>query len=451
MNIEEIWQAALSELEIEVSRANFNTWLRNTKALNKEDGLFFIAVPDSFTKEWLENKYYDKILIILKNISRDIHAVKYEIKTDVFKLNNISNTYINRSTIINTQLNFNSDSNNIIKAGLNPKYLFENFIVGPFNQLAHAAATAVVKNPGHHFNPLFIYGTVGIGKTHLIQAIGNEILKNSPEKKVKYVTSDRFLDNLISSIKNGSVDMFKESYYKTDVLIIDDVQFFTGKEKMQEIFFHTFNYLYQNNKQIILSSDRSPAVIDNIPNRLKSRFEGGMVADINIPDFETKMAILEKKLEYKKYNLNKKIITRIAEKVGTIRELEGVLNTIISYLELNGLIQQSQLDEIISKLSISNKKITTFDKILKIITDYYNIKDELLLKAIRRKEVVHPRQVLIYLLRNELDYSFASIGKKLGGKDHSTIMYSCKKIEEKYRDSMDFKRELDIIKDKIYY
>lgn len=451
MNIEEIWQAALSELEIEVSRANFNTWLRNTKALNKEDGLFFIAVPDSFTKEWLENKYYDKILIILKNISRDIHAVKYEIKTDVFKLNNISNTYINRSTIINTQLNFNSDSNNIIKAGLNPKYLFENFIVGPFNQLALAAATAVVKNQGHHFNPLFIYGTVGIGKTHLIQAIGNEILKNSPEKKVKYVTSDRFLDNLISSIKNGSVDMFKESYYKTDVLIIDDVQFFTGKEKMQEIFFHTFNYLYQNNKQIILSSDRSPAVIDNIPNRLKSRFEGGMVADINIPDFETKMAILEKKLEYKKYNLNKKIITRIAEKVGTIRELEGVLNTIISYLELNGLIQQSQLDEIISKLSISNKKITTFDKILKIITDYYNIKDELLLKAIRRKEVVHPRQVLIYLLRNELDYSFASIGKKLGGKDHSTIMYSCKKIEEKYRDSMDFKRELDIIKDKIYY
>ncbi|KKP30739.1 MAG: Chromosomal replication initiator protein DnaA [Parcubacteria group bacterium GW2011_GWA2_31_28] len=451
MNIEEIWQAALSELEVEVSRANFNTWLRNTKALNKEDGLFFIAVPDSFTKEWLENKYYDKVLVILKNLSRDIHGIKYEIKTDVFKLNNISSAHINRSTPLSVQLNFNSNSNNIIRAGLNSKYLFENFIVGPFNQLAHAAATAVVKNPGRHFNPLFIYGTVGIGKTHLIQAIGNEILKNSPEKKVKYITSDRFLDNLITSIKTGSVDMFKENYYKTDVLIIDDVQFFTGKEKMQEIFFHTFNYLYQNNKQIILSSDRSPAVIDNIPNRLKSRFEGGMIADINMPDFETKMAILEKKLEYKKYNLNKKIIIRVAEKVGTIRELEGVLNTIISYLELNGLIQQSQVDEIISKLSISSKKITTFDKILKIITDSYNIKEDLLLKAIRIKEVVHPRQVLIYLLRNELDYSFSSIGKKLGGKDHSTIMYACKKIEEKYRDSMDFKRELDIIKDKIYY
>ena len=451
MNIEEIWQAALSELEVEVSRANFNTWLRNTKALNKEDGLFFIAVPDSFTKEWLENKYYDKVLVILKNLSRDIHGIKYEIKTDVFKLNNISSAHINRSTPLSVQLNFNSNSNNIIRAGLNSKYLFENFIVGPFNQLAHAAATAVVKNPGRHFNPLFIYGTVGIGKTHLIQAIGNEILKNSPEKKVKYITSDRFLDNLITSIKTGSVDMFKENYYKTDVLIIDDVQFFTGKEKMQEIFFHTFNYLYQNNKQIILSSDRSPAVIDNIPNRLKSRFEGGMIADINMPDFETKMAILEKKLEYKKYNLNKKIIIRVAEKVGTIRELEGVLNTIISYLELNGLIQQSQVDEIISKLSISSKKITTFDKILKIITDSYNIKEDLLLKAIRIKEVVHPRQVLIYLLRNELDYSFSSIGKKLGGKDHSTIMYACKKIEGKYRDSMDFKRELDIIKDKIYY
>ena len=329
--------------------------------------------------------------------------------------------------------------------------MFENFIVGPFNQLAHAAAIAVVKNPGNHFNPLFIYGAVGIGKTHLLQAIGNEILKNSPEKKVKYITSDRFLDNLITSIKTGSVDVFKENYYKTDVLIVDDVQFFTGKEKMQEIFFHTFNYLYQNNKQIILSSDRSPAVIDDIPNRLKSRFEGGMIADINIPDFETKMAILEKKLEYKKYNLNKKIIIRVAEKVGTIRELEGVLNTIISYLELNGLIQQSQIDEIISKLSISSKKITTFDKILKIITESYNIKDDLLLKAIRRKEVVHPRQVLIYLLRNELDYSFASIGKKLGGKDHSTIMYACKKIEGKYRDSMEFKKELDIIRDKIYY
>ena len=451
MNIEEIWQAALSELEVEVSRANFNTWLRNTKALNKEDGLFFIAVPDSFTKEWLENKYYDKVLVILKNLSRDIHGIKYEIKTDVFKLNNSSSAYISRPTTINAQLNFNSNSTNIIKAGLNPKYLFENFIVGPFNQLAHAAAIAVVKNPGNHFNPLFIYGAVGIGKTHLLQAIGNEILKNSPEKRVKYITSDRFLDNLIASIKTGSVDVFKENYYKTDVLIVDDVQFFTGKEKMQEIFFHTFNYLYQNNKQIILSSDRSPAVIDDIPNRLKSRFEGGMIADINIPDFETKMAILEKKLEYKKYNLNKKIIIRVAEKVGTIRELEGVLNTIISYLELNGLIQQSQIDEIISKLSISSKKITTFDKILKIITESYNIKDDLLLKAIRRKEVVHPRQVLIYLLRNELDYSFASIGKKLGGKDHSTIMYACKKIEGKYRDSMEFKKELDIIRDKIYY
>ena len=451
MNTEEIWQAALNELEMEVSRANFNTWLRNTKALNKEDGLFFIAVPDSFTKEWLENKYYDKVLVILKNLSRDIHGIKYEIKTDVFKLNNSSSAYINRPTTISAQLNFNSNSTNIIKAGLNPKYLFENFIVGPFNQLAHAAAIAVVKNPGNHFNPLFIYGAVGIGKTHLLQAIGNEILKNSPEKKVKYITSDRFLDNLITSIKTGSVDVFKENYYKTDVLIVDDVQFFTGKEKMQEIFFHTFNYLYQNNKQIILSSDRSPAVIDDIPNRLKSRFEGGMIADINIPDFETKMAILEKKLEYKKYNLNKKIIIRVAEKVGTIRELEGVLNTIISYLELNGLIQQSQIDEIISKLSISSKKITTFDKILKIITESYNIKDDLLLKAIRRKEVVHPRQVLIYLLRNELDYSFASIGKKLGGKDHSTIMYACKKIEGKYRDSMEFKKELDIIRDKIYY
>ena len=451
MNTEEIWQAALNELEMEVSRANFNTWLRNTKALNKEDGLFFIAVPDSFTKEWLENKYYDKVLVILKNLSRDIHGIKYEIKTDVFKLNNSSSAYINRPTTISAQLNFNSNSTNIIKAGLNPKYLFENFIVGPFNQLAHAAAIAVVKNPGNHFNPLFIYGAVGIGKTHLLQAIGNEILKNSPEKRVKYITSDRFLDNLITSIKTGSVDVFKENYYKTDVLIVDDVQFFTGKEKMQEIFFHTFNYLYQNNKQIILSSDRSPAVIDDIPNRLKSRFEGGMIADINIPDFETKMAILEKKLEYKKYNLNKKIIIRVAEKVGTIRELEGVLNTIISYLELNGLIQQSQIDEIISKLSISSKKITTFDKILKIITESYNIKDDLLLKAIRRKEVVHPRQVLIYLLRNELDYSFASIGKKLGGKDHSTIMYACKKIEGKYRDSMEFKKELDIIRDKIYY
>ena len=451
MNTEEIWQAALNELEMEVSRANFNTWLRNTKALNKEDGLFFIAVPDSFTKEWLENKYYDKVLVILKNLSRDIHGIKYEIKTDVFKLNNSSSAYISRPTTISAQLNFNSNSTNIIKAGLNPKYLFENFIVGPFNQLAHAAAIAVVKNPGNHFNPLFIYGAVGIGKTHLLQAIGNEILKNSPEKKVKYITSDRFLDNLITSIKTGSVDVFKENYYKTDVLIVDDVQFFTGKEKMQEIFFHTFNYLYQNNKQIVLSSDRSPAVIDDIPNRLKSRFEGGMIADINIPDFETKMAILEKKLEYKKYNLNKKIIIRVAEKVGTIRELEGVLNTIISYLELNGLIQQSQIDEIISKLSISSKKITTFDKILKIITESYNIKDDLLLKAIRRKEVVHPRQVLIYLLRNELDYSFASIGKKLGGKDHSTIMYACKKIEGKYRDSMEFKKELDIIRDKIYY
>lgn len=452
MTPQQIWETALGELELEVSRANFNTWLRNTRVLEKREEVLIIGVPDTFTKEWLENKYYERIITVLRGISRDIKKVHYEIKTDLFRFALRSPEKKERplpSLPIASPVPMELTKLN--KGGLNPSYTLDNFVVGPFNELAHAATLSTCKQPGKKFNPLFIYGGIGLGKTHLIQAAGNFFLETKPDFKVKYISADKFSSEYIQSVKGSSLEDFKETYSGYDIFLVDDVQFFAGKEKSQEVFFHTFNHLYQRNRQIILSSDRPARAISMLQTRLRSRFEGGMTVDIVSPDAETRAAILYKKLEEKNISLPREIVECIAAEVETnIRELEGVLNTVINYADLNGSVSKEMLAQIINKLNILSRRTTNFDRILEVVTHFYNIDKDQLLAVSRRQEAAFPRQVVMYLLRRELNYSFPLIGRKLGGKDHSTIVYAYRKIEDLLKSSEDFQKEFNVIYDQVY-
>ncbi|MBI3273528.1 MAG: chromosomal replication initiator protein DnaA [Candidatus Colwellbacteria bacterium] len=414
MTPQQIWETALGELELELSRANFNTWLRNTKVLEKRNEVMIVGVPDSFTKEWLENKYYDRIMSVLRGVARDIKKIHYEIKTDLFKPAPLAPER-RRVDFSREPSPLPIEFSKLNKGGLNPRYLFSNFVVGSFNELAHAATLAICSHPGKKFNPVFIYGGIGLGKTHLIQAAGNYFLESKPDLKVKYIAADRFSSEYIQAVKNSSLEEFKDAYAKYDILLVDDIQFLAGKEKSQEIFFHTFNHLYQKNRQIILSSDRPARAIPMLQTRLRSRFEGGMIADIVEPDGESRAAILYKKLEEKECSLPSEIVEIIAGQVQTnIRELEGVLNTVITYVELNGAMSKDTLQGIITKLNILSKRSTSFDRIIEVVTQFYSIAKEELMRDSRRQETAFPRQVIMYLLRRELDYSFPQIGRKLG-------------------------------------
>ncbi|HEV8601191.1 MAG TPA: chromosomal replication initiator protein DnaA, partial [Patescibacteria group bacterium] len=324
MTNQQLWQAILGNLELTLSKANFTTWFKNTSIIEKSDTGIVVGVPNAFTKEWLQNKYHQDILKALKTIAPETKEVKYQIISPVYAqpaaLKEVSRTPVKK------QENQN----------LNPKYTFNTFIVGSNNQLAHAASQAVSKKPGQIYNPLFIYGGVGLGKTHLMQAVGSEVLKKNPEAKVLYVTSERFTNEFVSALSAGKADSFKSLYRNVDVLLVDDIQFLAGREGTQEEFFHTFNALHQNNKQVVMTSDRLPKEIPAIEERLVSRFEWGMIADIQAPDLETRLAILKTKAREKNYNIDPEILTYIGETIqSNIRELEGALNRLMVYCQLN--------------------------------------------------------------------------------------------------------------------
>ena len=336
MDLHELWKAALGEIGLQISKANYKTWLANTSIADKKNGVVIIAVPNSFTKEWLENKYHKFILRSLRNIESEIKEVTYQIKPNYIKeeLKDKKQTKEDE-LIIHKQLDF-AELNVDVETNLNPRYTFDNFIVGPSNELAHAAASAIVKNLGNKYNPLFIYGGVGLGKTHLIQAIGNAVKKENRNKKIKYVTSERFTSEVITTLRSGSlrpndIDDFKKRWREIDLLIIDDIQFLSGKEKTQDEFFHTFNALYDAGKQIIISSDRPPKSIQTLEERLRSRFEGGMIADISYPDLETRITILKTKANEKGFDFSYDIFEYIALNIKkNVRELEGALNRLIA-------------------------------------------------------------------------------------------------------------------------
>jgi len=330
---------------------------------------------------------------------------------------------------------------------LNPRYTFETFVVGPFNELAHAAAQAVIKNPGALYNPLFIYGSTGHGKTHLVQAIGNHIKKNSPNKKVYYMTSERFCQDCMNALQYQKMASFKEKYRKYDVLIMDDVQFFSDKQKFQEELFHLFNSLYDNNKQIILSSDKNPHFIAGLEERLKSRFSAGMVIDIPPPDEESRIAIITKKAAGQGLSLSQEIIDYLAHTVnGNIRDLEGILNTLTCHAELKG--KEITITDVRNfvKTSTKPKRNVSVKDIVKIVSDFYSIEEESIYEKTRRKEIIRPRQIIMYLLREDFNISYPSIGQKLGGRDHTTVIHSCEKMKNDLKEDVALSQEVSQIR-----
>ena len=411
-----------------------------------------VSVPNNFSKEWLENKYNKLIFKILHSLDEEVKDVKYDvIRSGVKTAGTVtspteSDPLSNFQQLEFTELKIDKETN------LNPRYTFDNFIVGPFNELPQAAALAIVRSPGSVYNPLFIYGGVGLGKTHLIQAIGNEVIKKFPEKRVKYISSEKFTSGIVNSIKNHEVEKFKSLYKDVDLLIIDDIQFLAGKEKTQEEFFHIFNSLYEKNKQIVLSSDRPPKAISALEERLRSRFEGGMIADISLPDLETRVAILKVKSQEKKISFTNEVIEYIAANIQrNIRELEGALNRLAAYQKLNNQNPDIETAKTLLKNVIfSPKKVASPEKIIKAVAFFYDLKESDLLDVSRKKEIVKPRQIAMFFLREELKSSFPFIGRKFGGKDHTTAIHAHNKIIKELEKDENLTEEINLIREQIY-
>jgi len=461
MTNKEIWQAVLGEIELAISPASFTTWFRKTSIIRFENDVVVISVPNGFAKEWLENKYNKFILKAIKNFQSDIRKVRC-----IVSAKNVSEEALLQKKEVDSV--FSGDMENIIDLretetlaqktreghiGLNQRYTFENFIVGSNNELAHAACLAVSKNPGQTYNPLFIYGGVGLGKTHLLQSVANSVLAKNPKKKVIYSTAEFFTNRYIDMVKNQQAREFKKSYLDTDLLIIDDIQFIAGKEKTQEEFFHIFNTLYQLNKQIILSSDRPPKAIATLEDRLRSRFEGGMIADVSRPDLETRIAILQHKAAQKDFEIENEALNYIASNIqNNIRELEGALSRVIVTCELkNAEPTLGYVKKILSDIIHSGrKKGIGFKQIIEAVADFYNINPQDLTNRSRRKDIVKPRQVAMYLMREEIKASFPGIGEHLGGRDHSTAMHAYEKIHKEIERDEVLEQEIQNIKGRLY-
>lgn len=449
MTKEELWQAVLAQVQFNMSPANFATWFKNTKILDKTGEKVIVSVPNNFSKEWLENKYNKSILKILRDLDQEIKEIKYDIAKTVLE----TKKEIPQQNVFNeNQLDFQEFKINK-ETNLNPRYIFENFVVGSFNELPHAAAQAICKKPGLVYNPLFVYGGVGLGKTHLIQAIGNEVNKKFPKKRIKYISSEKFISGVVNSIREHNIENFKNDFKKTDVLIIDDIQFLAGKEKTQEEFFHIFNTLYQNNKQMIISSDRLPKAIPSMEERLRSRFEGGMIVDVGIPDIETRIAILKVKTKERKIDLSDEVLEYVAENIQkNIRELEGAINKIAIHKKIsNQDIDLNVIKKILKNIILAPQKPINPKKIITIVANFYDLKEKDLFLSTRKKEIVKPRQIAMYLLRDLLKCSFPFIGRKFQGKDHTTTIYACSKISKEIQENETLNEEINIIKQRLYY
>lgn len=446
MTNEELWQAVLAQIQFYISQANFATWFKNTAILSKKGSQIIISVPNNFAKEWLENKYNKIILKVLQSLDEEIREVQYIITHSPLKIRKVPISLVETDQLEFQEFKVDKETN------LNPRYTFENFIVGPFNELPQAAGWAISENPGQVYNPLFIYGGVGLGKTHLLQAIGNEIVKNFSQKITKYIPSEKFISEVVAAIKSHGMENLKLKYREIDILLIDDVQFLAGKEKTQEEFFHTFNALYEKNKQIVLSSDRPPKAIPSLEERLRSRFEGGMIADIGLPDFETRVAILKAKTQEKKVNFPNEVLEYIASHIQrNIRELEGALNRLIVYQKLNNQFPDLEITKTLLKnIIIGPAKVVSFRKIIQAVAEFYDLREKDLLTSSRRKEIVRSRQIAMHLLREELKYSYPFIGRKFGGKDHTTAIYACEKITKEIKSSENLVEEINLIKQRIY-
>ncbi|GAE00441.1 chromosomal replication initiation protein [Clostridium botulinum B str. Osaka05] len=421
-HLTETWEKAINIIKGELTEVSFNTWIKSINPISLENNSLKLAVPNDFTKGILESRYKDLIVNALKLLTSKKYNIDFIVTTE--------------EKIEENEKNHNNEKSNIVvndemSTMLNPKYTFDSFVIGNSNRFAHAASLAVAESPAKAYNPLFIYGGVGLGKTHLMHAIGHYILHNNPKSQVVYVSSEKFTNELINSIKDDKNVEFRNKYRNIDILLVDDIQFIAGKERTQEEFFHTFNALYEANKQIIISSDRPPKEIPTLEDRLRSRFEWGLIADIQAPDFETRMAILKKKADVEKLNIPNEVMVYIATKIkSNIRELEGALIRIVAFSSLTNKEISVDLASEALKDIISSKQTrqVTIDIIQEVVANYYNLKIEELKSARRTRNIAFPRQIAMYLSRKLTDMSLPKIGEEFGGRDHTTVIHAYEKI-----------------------
>ena len=453
-----LWQSVLGEIELSVSHATFTTWFKNTELVDQNESGVVIAVPNIFAKKQFEVKFNDQIRNVLAKNGILPKQITYTITTSGKK------TRISRETT--TSQNQTADSllpNTPVKStytqnapltqagGLNPRYTFDNFIVGSSNDLAYTASQAVAATPGIKYNPIYFYGGVGLGKTHLMQAIGNEIIKKQPGTRVLYISSETFVNEFLDHIRFKKKG-FSEKYRNVDVLIVDDMQFIAGKEKTQEEFFHTFNHLHQNNKQIIISSDKPPKSIPTLTERLRSRFEMGMTIDVQMPDFETRCAILKAKASLSGIELGQETVEYLANNIKTnVRELEGALNQLLAYAEMRGISPDTSTAEgLLGNVRHSRPQHITSKQIIERTAKHFQLQVDEVCGSKRDKHIVVPRQIAMYLLRSELHLSFPKIAGELGRKDHTTAIHSVEKIEKAIKLDFLIREQVASIREKLY-
>ena len=484
MDARQVWRAALGELQVSLSPANFETWLRDTQLVDVDEQRFRIAVPNGFAKDWLELRYRSLISQTLARIVGYSVQVEFVIGTssDVATADSpeaeaadtppttastrgagspaATSAAPSRATTsagANPRQQVRVEPTRVGGEGgttfINPRYTFSNFIVGSANRLAHAASLSVAERPGHAYNPLFLYGGVGLGKTHLMHAIGNQVIAKFPRKRVVYATSEKFTNEFIASIQQGKIDEFRARYRRIDLLLIDDIQFIADKERTQEEFFHTFNAIHEDGKQIVLSSDRPPKAILTLEERLRSRFEWGLIADLTVPDLETRIAILRAKAEEGAVPITSDVVEFIARKVvSNIRELEGALNRIVAYASMGAMPIGIELAQAVLSNVLYNpkKRQVTPERIARVVSEYYSVPMDVLQGQKRDKAIVVPRQIAMFLMREETDVSLLRIGAELGGRDHSTVLHACDKINREVAVNDELRREISAVRELIY-
>ena len=458
MEQDKLWQTVLGDIEITLSRGNYLTWFKNTQLLQRDSNKLVVGVPNVFIKQQLERKYSELVSETLHKNGVDVPTIEYKIQSITRRAETedvISLPVGSGSSPLNRPAQPTLKAANTLahayRQGINERYTFDNFVVGSGNELAYAACQAIAANPGTKYNPLFLYGGVGIGKTHLIQAVGNAVLAENHEARVVYVSSEQFVQEFVDALRYKKNTDFADFYRGADVLIVDDVQFLAGKEKIQEEFFHTFNALHQANKQIIISSDKPPREIPTLEERLRSRFVWGMSIDMQTPDLETRCAILQIKSELQHIQLPSDVVDYLATTVSTnIRELEGALNQLLAFCEMRALEPNLAIATGLLGASQTRPKHLSARQIIERCARHYQVSVEDIVGPKRDKDIVVPRQVAMYMLRSELHLSFPKIARELGRKDHTTAIHSVEKIEKESRLDADIRQALSEIKDRLY-
>ena len=449
MKAEQAWQAALGQLQMEMPKATFDTWVRDTELVAYEDGAFIIGVHNSYARDWLEGRLCSTATRLLTGLMNRTVEVRFTVWQDGAETTDTGNITAGNDEPVDPSQSEQSQPVIVSSCTLNGRYSFDNFVVGASNRLAHAASMAVSENPAQAYNPLFLYGGVGLGKTHLLHAVGNACERRG--LTVLYVSSEEFTNDLISAIRSHTTQAFREKYRRNDVLLVDDIQFIAGKESTQEEFFHTFNTLHGQDKQIVVSSDRPPKSLVTLEERLRSRFEWGLTADIQPPDFETRVAILRSKADRAGYRIPGDTIEFIARRVqSNIRELEGALTRVAAFASLSGLPVTPQLvDSALADL-LPRRHEVQLDNVLQSVSEVFGVTIDRLLGRDRSQDVALPRQIAMYLLREEANYSLPQIGDALGGRDHTTVMYACDKVADLLERDDRLRRQVIKVREQIF-